>query len=63
MLKCAVGSFLLRVATQKVHRAIIWTVIAVNVVFNIYYFFQSVFQCAPVSYFWTRFNPELSGRE
>ncbi|KAF2097386.1 hypothetical protein NA57DRAFT_77643 [Rhizodiscina lignyota] len=61
VLKCAVGAFLLRIATQKPHRWIIWTLVYLNIIFNIYYFFQSVFQCIPVQYFWTRFDPRNHG--
>lgn len=45
---------MLRVASRKIHRRIIYGVIALNIVFNIYYFFQSIFQCTPVDYFWVR---------
>jgi len=36
----------------------IWIVIMVSTVFSIAYIFVMIFQCYPVSYFWTRF---LSG--
>ena len=48
------GAFLLRVATKKVHRRIIYGCFAVNIVFNVYFFFFTVFQCAPVYGFWSR---------
>jgi len=33
----------------------IWTVIIVSTAFSIAYIFVMIFQCFPVSYFWTRF--------
>jgi hypothetical protein len=53
-LRLAAGYFLLRVAMRKRHRSIIhfWNV--VNVLFNVFYFFFTLFQCTPVDYWWTR---------
>lgn len=61
VLKVAVGAFLLRVASQKIHRWIIYGLIIINVVFNLYYIFSSIFQCTPVHYFWTRFSDPDGG--
>jgi hypothetical protein len=33
----------------------IWIVMGVVILFSIYYFFLVVFQCQPVTYFWTQY--------
>jgi hypothetical protein len=53
-LRIAVGSFLLRVAVRKLHRYIVWTCIAVNILFNVYYFLFTIVQCSPINAFWLR---------
>ena len=59
ILRGAVGAFLLRIAVKPLHRRIIYFLLAVNVICNIGFFFQSVFQCAPINFFYMRFD----GRE
>ncbi|TID24867.1 hypothetical protein E6O75_ATG04072 [Venturia nashicola] len=54
LLRFSVGAFLLRVATKKLHRWIIYACLAVNIVFNAYFLAFTVFQCTPVDGFWTR---------
>jgi hypothetical protein len=54
MLRVAVGAFLLRVAIRKVHRWIIYGLLAVNVLFNLFYLIFTIFQCTPIRGFWTR---------
>jgi hypothetical protein len=51
-----VGAFLLRVAIRKAHRNVIWTCIAVNILFNVFYFTFTVVQCFPINGFWLRFG-------
>lgn len=48
------GAFLLRVAPRKLHRTIIYACFAVNILFNAYFFFFTIFQCTPINGFWTR---------
>jgi hypothetical protein len=55
-LRLAVGAFLLRIAVRKVHRYIIFTCIAVNLIFNCYYLTFTIIQCSPISGFWLRFG-------
>lgn len=61
-IRIAVGAFLLRVTVRRSHRYIIYTLIGINIVFNIYYFFITLFQCYAPSYFWTRFTEATKGR-
>ncbi|KIV98632.1 uncharacterized protein PV09_09579 [Verruconis gallopava] len=60
-LKIAFGSFLLRVAKEKLHRGVIWVLIATNIVFYVFYFFQSIFQCYPIDQYWNRVSPISKG--
>jgi hypothetical protein len=52
LIRSSVGWFLLRIATNKVHRRIIWIDLGIIWVVTVAYFFIMVFQCSPVSYFW-----------
>lgn len=60
-LRLAAGTFLLRFAQRKWHRSLLYTCLAVNIVFNLYYFITSFFQCAPLPFFWTQIDPESRG--
>ena len=53
MLKIALGIFLLRVALKKAHIWIIRLLILGTLVFGTSYFFLILFQCSPISQFWT----------
>lgn len=39
----------------------IWGLITVNILFYIFYIFQSVFQCLPVEHYWLRVDPRHKG--
>jgi hypothetical protein len=54
LLKFTVGIFLLRICAQRWQIAVIWTVLSVVLLFNIFYFFVALVQCLPISYFWMR---------
>jgi len=53
MLKIAIGFFLLRVSVQKVHIWIIGIIIVGAAMFGTAYFFVALFQCHPISAWWT----------
>jgi hypothetical protein len=53
MLKIALGIFLLRIALKKVHIWIIRLVMLGTLIFGTGYFFLALFQCTPISQFWT----------
>lgn len=55
------GIFLLRIATQKKIRIIIWVIIVCTVIGTGYFFLQFLLQCWPVSYFWTSILDRNSG--
>ncbi|KAH8883947.1 hypothetical protein GQ53DRAFT_629792, partial [Thozetella sp. PMI_491] len=52
LVRTSIGVFLLRIATNKTHRAIIYSTIIVIWILSVIYFFLMMFQCSPPSYFW-----------
>lgn len=54
--KISVGLFLLRVTVQRHYRRIIYLVMGLTVATGLVFFFVSVLQCHPVSYFWEKFT-------
>lgn len=55
--KISIGLFLLRVTVKRLHRWIIYTSVALSVLTGVTFFFVTVFQCAPISYFWEKNQP------
>jgi hypothetical protein len=49
--KISIGVFLLRVAVQKIHKWIIYAAMAITGFTGAVFFFVTVFQCTPISYF------------
>ncbi|KAI0023094.1 hypothetical protein F4780DRAFT_127665 [Xylariomycetidae sp. FL0641] len=56
MSKASIGLFLLRVAVKKAHIWIIWIAMSITVVTCLAFFFVTIFQCHPVSYFWDKYS-------
>ena len=52
--KYTAGIFLLRIISDRWQKMLIWTVLGVILVFNIFYLSIVVFQCSPPNYYWTR---------
>ncbi|KAK0729404.1 hypothetical protein B0T21DRAFT_292540, partial [Apiosordaria backusii] len=52
LIRTSIAVFLLRIATAKIHRNIIYVNLACTWVLTIVYFFIVVFQCSPSSYFY-----------
>lgn len=52
-LKCSVGLFLLRIAVKRGHILTIYVMNVANILLSVAYFFVFIFQCNPVSSFWT----------
>jgi hypothetical protein len=55
-LKISIGFMLLRLAVEKIHKTVIWTIIIITEVYGFIYFFIFVLQCRPLNFFWTRFT-------
>ncbi|KAH9906368.1 hypothetical protein F4778DRAFT_725582 [Xylariomycetidae sp. FL2044] len=56
--KMSIAWFLLRVAAQRLHRWIIWAALTITTVTCMTFFFVTIFQCHPVSYFWDTYTQE-----
>lgn len=56
--RTSVAVFLLQIAVQRLHRRIIVAVMAAFWIATIPLFFVALFQCRPVSYFWTQPLPD-----
>ncbi|KAI1277432.1 hypothetical protein F5Y07DRAFT_362937 [Xylaria sp. FL0933] len=52
--KISIGVFLLRLTVTRVHHAIIYVVMLLTVASGIVFFFVTLFQCHPVTYFWDK---------
>lgn len=60
--KLSIGCFLLRVTITRLHKWIIYISAAITCVSCLAFFFLALFQCSPISYFWTK-NQDLDGTE
>lgn len=60
--KVSILFFYLRVFTNPTFRLVVWGIIATCMAFFVAFTFPLIFQCAPVSYAWTRWDGEHSGR-
>ncbi|KAF2631059.1 hypothetical protein BU25DRAFT_360897 [Macroventuria anomochaeta] len=52
--KTSIGLFLLRVTIKPIHRWIIYIVMGLTVLTGLVFFFVTLLQCAPLSYFWDK---------
>lgn len=52
--KISIGLFLLRVTVRPLHRKIILLVMGLTVLTGIVFFFVTLLQCMPISYFWDK---------
>jgi hypothetical protein len=52
--KISIGYFLLRITIRKMDVWIIYSVMAVTVLTGAVFFFVTMFQCTPISYFWNK---------
>jgi hypothetical protein len=54
--KTSIGLFLLRVTIKPIHKLIIYCAMGITVLTGLVFFFVTLLQCSPVSFFWTRFT-------
>lgn len=52
--KISIGYFLLRITVERIHTWIIGVVMFLTVAMGIVFFFITMLQCAPISYFWDK---------
>jgi hypothetical protein len=50
--KISIGLFLLRITVRRMHIWLIHTVMGLTVLTGCVFFFVTVFQCTPISFFW-----------
>ncbi|KAI4623708.1 uncharacterized protein J4E88_009345 [Alternaria novae-zelandiae] len=55
--KMSIGLFLLRVTVKKLHKYIIYAAMGLTVLCGLVFFFVTLFQCHPISFFWDKNNP------
>ena len=56
--KLSVGWFLLRITVKRIHVYVTYFAMFISIVAGICFFFVTIFQCNPVSYFWDTFSQE-----
>lgn len=52
--KISIGIFLLRIVFDRIHKWIIYVTMAVSAAAGFIFFFITLFQCSPISYFWNK---------
>lgn len=52
--KISIGYFLLRIPNRRIDVYIIYTVMVITILTGIIFFFLTIFQCKPVSFFWNK---------
>ncbi|KAH7167098.1 hypothetical protein DER46DRAFT_625040 [Fusarium sp. MPI-SDFR-AT-0072] len=55
--KISIGYLLLRITTRKLDVWILYGVMAITVCTGVVFFFVTLFQCTPISYFWNQDQP------
>lgn len=61
LVKSSIACFLLRLTPDRAHRIIIYIAWGLTVLCGIAFFFIAMFQCKPISFFWTRVVDPMSG--
>ncbi|GKU08534.1 unnamed protein product [Fusarium langsethiae] len=61
-LKLTMIFFFLRIFPSKNVRKILWTTVGLTIAIGIIYIFLAIFQCQPISYFWTKWDHEHKGK-
>jgi hypothetical protein len=62
LLKLSLLFFFLRIFPGKQIRRFVWGTIAFDIAFGIAFAITAIFQCQPISYYWTRFVDEHKGK-
>lgn len=52
--KLSIGLFLLRITVSAMHRWIVYIVMGLTVLTGIVFFFVTLLQCSPISFFWNK---------
>ncbi|KIE01658.1 CFEM domain-containing protein, partial [Metarhizium majus ARSEF 297] len=62
MVKLSLLLFFLRIFPAPAVRRLLWGTAAFTVVYGIVFVFVGIFTCSPISYFWTKWDQEHSGK-
>ncbi|KAJ8116936.1 hypothetical protein OPT61_g1757 [Boeremia exigua] len=55
-IKLSIGLFLLRITVKRIQRWIVYIVMGLTVLTGMVFFFVTLLQCAPISFFWDKFS-------
>jgi len=55
--KVSIGCFLMRLITKRLQKWIVYGAMFISALAGIVFFIVTIFQCAPVSYFWNEEQP------
>lgn len=55
-IKASIGIMLLRLCVNRIHKTIVWVVLAVTEIYGAFFFFIFLFQCLPSKYFWEQYT-------
>ncbi|XEU95921.1 hypothetical protein FSHL1_001206 [Fusarium sambucinum] len=61
-LKLTMIFFFLRIFPSENVRKILWTTVGITITIGVIYVFLAIFQCQPISYFWTKWDMEHEGK-
>lgn len=56
LLKLSILFFYLRIFPTSSIRRLLWGTIVIDILFGMAFIFTAIFQCAPISYYWTNWN-------
>lgn len=62
LLKTSILLFYLRIFPTTWTRRVLWATVAFNALFGLACVLAGIFQCQPISYYWTKWDGEHSGR-
>ncbi|KAK8100499.1 hypothetical protein PG999_010873 [Apiospora kogelbergensis] len=57
-IKASIAIFLSRICVERIHKIIIWSILALTEVYSLFFFLLFVLQCRPTALFWLRYTPE-----
>ncbi|KAK7967573.1 uncharacterized protein PG986_001850 [Apiospora aurea] len=57
-IKASIAIFLSRICVERIHKIIIWSILALTEIYSLFFFLLFVLQCRPTALFWLRYNPD-----
>ncbi|KAK8065487.1 hypothetical protein PG997_012234 [Apiospora hydei] len=55
-IKASIAIFLSRICVERIHKIIIWSILALTEIYSLFFFLLFVLQCRPTALFWLRYN-------